>query len=77
MNKSQEKLLKKIKNIMVDALEVPTPKIIDGKKHIILEGEFITIDFDEKVAPEFDEEFIVNRNEKDGSFLVLIKHVNY
>ena len=77
MNKSQQKLLQKIKSIMVDALEIPTPRIIDGKKHIILEGEFIILDYDKKIAPEFDEEFIVNRDEKDGSFLVLIKHVDY
>ena len=62
MNKSQQKLLQKIKSIMVDAL---------------LEGEFIILDYDKKIAPEFDEEFIVNRDEKDGSFLVLIKHVDY
>jgi len=78
MNKSQQKLLKQIKHTMIDALEVPTKRTINGKKHIILEGDFITLeDFDEKIAPSFDEEFIVNKDEKDGSFLVLIKHVDY
>lgn len=75
MKKKHEKNLDTIVATMIDALEVPTSEVVDGKKRTILKGEWVTIR-EEGSRYGCDRAFLVNGEDMDHSVLVQLTHVD-
>lgn len=72
MAKKKQQIIDIIVQEMVNGLEKPTPQIINGKKRMMLSGEFLTIE----VEPVHGERaFIVNGADDEPSFWVEITEV--
>lgn len=75
MKKKHQKELNKIKGLMIDSLEEPTPEIIEGKKRIILRGEFVCHE-DIPYPIAFDRSFTVCGEDTDVVYLVMIQKID-
>ena len=65
-------MMDKIVEDMVNGLEKPTPEIMDGKKCMVLRGDFVTI---EAEPVHGDRAFIVNGEEDEPTYWVEITKV--
>lgn len=80
MKKKNIKEAELIKQIMVDALEIPTPEIgKDGKKHVYLKGEFVCHEdiLGKEIGGEWHDSFDVCGEDTDVSYLVAIMIVEH
>ena len=72
--KNKKLHIDEIVDLMQDGLEKPVTKIIKGKKHCILDGDYITLEAEPIYG---DRAFIVNGEEDEPSYWVEVKRIEF
>lgn len=75
MKKKHQKELKKIKDLMINALEIPTVMTVSGskKKTAYFAGEFVC---HQDNCSNFDADFTVCGEDTDVAYLVMIQQID-